>query len=86
MTGQAPMELIEPELPGALAYVWQWFLELSSGRGSNGFGPAALSYRDIAAWADLMRIRPTPFEVELIRAMDGLFFSECVAETPKKTG
>jgi len=83
MTGTLPDELIEPALPGALAYVWMWFLDLSATRGSNGFGPSALGFRDIAAWSELMRIRPTPFEVDLIRNLDGLFLIACVGDTPK---
>lgn len=83
MTGVVPDELVEPECPAMLVHVWRWFLDLSTTRGSTGFGPAPLGYRDIAAWSALMRTSPTPFEVALLRELDRLFFAECVAEPGK---
>lgn len=86
MTGQAPLELIEPELPGAAAHVWLWFLELGAARGSTGFGPAPLSYRDIADWSRLMHIEPSAWEVTLLRDLDRAFFAVAVADPPPATG
>lgn len=56
--------------PQALAYLWQWFVEICEVRGSNGFGPNCITYPDIAAWAQLTGSRPTPWDVGVLRALD----------------
>ena len=73
MTGTVPMELIEPELPAVVSHVWHWFLALSGVRGSTGFGPAPIGYRDIADWSRLTGNAPTPHEVGLLRDLDAAF-------------
>ena len=59
--------------PEALIYVWQWFQELSAGRGVGPAGPAPLTYTDIASWAQLTGTHPSPFDVELIKELDALY-------------
>lgn len=75
MTGQTPLELIDPGCPALVEHVWFWFLDLSRSRGGSGFGANALSFSEIAAWCALSGERPSPYEVELIRALDGLFMT-----------
>jgi hypothetical protein len=67
-----PVEGLEaPPLPAELAYLFEWFLEASAARGSSGFGGIQpLSYAELAAWAQLTGVDPTPFEVSVIRLLD----------------
>jgi hypothetical protein len=68
-------ELKGPPLPAAGRYLWRWYRELSAQRGSTGFGPAAIGFQDIAAWARLTGVRPAPWEVRIIVALDVLWRS-----------
>lgn len=70
-TGITPKELAEiPPMPEALAYLWEWFLQLDGARGGNGFGLNPLSYAEIQAWAQLTRLQPEPWEVSAIKRID----------------
>lgn len=73
MTGTRPAELDGPECPECLLYLFEWFFEIGRGRGSSGWGPNPLGYRDLAAWADLTGIRPTPLEVSMLMDLDRQF-------------
>ena len=57
-------------MPADGAHVWAWFLELSAGRGSNGFGPNPISYLDLLAWSTLTGTITRPAEIEAIMAVD----------------
>jgi len=69
-TGRRPAALDGPDLPEDGAHVWAWFLHLSAGRGSNGFGPNPLSWLDLLAWTALTGIITRPAEIEAIMALD----------------
>lgn len=70
-SGLASPELVGPPMPAALAYVWGWFVELSAARGPSGLGSmCAISHQDIAAWAWLHGVRPTWFELRVLRRLD----------------
>lgn len=84
-TGRKPAELEGPELPAPLEHVWAWFLELDAARGGNGFAPNPLGFVELRAWAGLTGAKPTPFEVECLRALDGAFFAQW-AKRPKHKG
>lgn len=45
-------------------------MELNDARTSNGFGPNAISYTEIKAWAELTSRDVTPFQVALIKHLD----------------
>jgi hypothetical protein len=69
-----------PDLEGPppvpeLAYIVGWFGELSETRISTGFGIGPISYGEIRAWARLNGIRPTPFELALLRRIDRIFLA-----------
>jgi hypothetical protein len=69
--GAGVPELDNPvSIPRELADVFAWFVDLSGARGGTGFGPAALSFAEIAAWSRLAGIDPTPFEVSVLRRLD----------------
>jgi len=69
-TGRRPAALDGPELPVDGAHVWYWFLELSAGRGSDGFGPNQIAWLDLLAWTTLTGAIIRPAEVEAIMALD----------------
>ena len=57
-------------------HVLQWFMDLHSSRGNNGFGYNPITYTDIAHWASLIGADPQPWEVRAIRLMDSAFLEE----------
>lgn len=73
-TGKRPRALDGPEPPDALAYLLDWFRELSLGRQpGNGFGPARLTWADLAAWAALLCTGPEPWELRAILSLDNVW-------------
>lgn len=75
-TGKRPDSLDGPEMPDGTEYLWRWFLELSSSRGSNGFGPMPITYSDIYAWMTTTGSAPRKDEIDLIREMDRVFLNQ----------
>ena len=90
-TGKTPEELGVSEtsldeeipIPEDGLYLWFYFQELSGGRINSGFGPTALSWSDMEAWARLTSTLLTPYEILTLRSMDTAFLSPN-AEQPKK--
>jgi hypothetical protein len=64
-----------PDLPIVGEHVFDWFWELSAGRGSNGFGPSPLTFQEIAAWRDLTGAVLDAWEVTALREMDAAFMT-----------
>lgn len=62
-----------PEIPDDGEYLWRWFRALSRARGSNGFGPMAITYSEISAWSQMTGAEPDGFEIRTIMAMDAVF-------------
>jgi hypothetical protein len=55
--------------PEQIGYLWDWFSALTDWRQQTmGVGP--LSHLEMEAWARLMRIEISPFEVEVLRMLD----------------
>lgn len=69
-TGKRPAELVDNELPMAIAHVWDWFVELTRTRRYGMSAPEPISYQEMAAWAELTGREPTPFEVGCLTAVD----------------
>jgi hypothetical protein len=59
-----------PEVPQEGEYLWEYFLELSLGRGAGPMGSSSLSYRDVEAWCRLMDRRLAPHEVQAVLLID----------------
>jgi len=59
-------------MPEVLVYLWDWFLQLDNARGGSGFGINPISYSEIQAWAQLLGIRPEPWEVEALKRVDAV--------------
>lgn len=69
-------ELNGPALPPALDYLWVVFRRLSNRRGSSGFGPAPISWVDIATFSQLTGVRLVPWEIECLEMLDVLHLNE----------
>ena len=77
LLGKAPpKQLEEIELSYCVAYLWQWFCELSGGRGYSISGPLPLNYSEIQAWSQLTKTDPTAWEVQVLKAIDRVFITE----------
>jgi hypothetical protein len=69
---RAAAELRVDPLPDAIRPVWNAFTELHEARGSSGHAPAAVTWQDIAAWQSVSGIELSRWEVECLRALDGV--------------
>lgn len=75
-SGKTPRELEELiKLPDNCKQSWHWFLELSNSRTEGFSGSNPISYSDIKAYFDLMKIEPRDFEVALIKSFDIAFIN-----------
>lgn len=73
-SGMDPAELDVPACPPEMLYLLGWFLEVSAGRGGNGWGGYnPLSWGEIEAWSRLTGRNLQPFEVGALRQLDGIF-------------
>lgn len=93
-TGKSPEELglgdvadekEEPSVPEEGEHLWAWFQELCAGRANSGFGPTAISWSDMEAWARLTCTPLSPYDVLTLRSMDAAFLSVYAAETEKRS-
>jgi hypothetical protein len=73
-----------PEYPELLEPVWHDFLHLSRGRTSNGFGANLLTWTDIAEWQRLTRIDLSPWQVDLLVALDNVWLTEHARQLKSK--
>jgi hypothetical protein len=65
--------------------VWEWYVALSNTRGSSGFGPNPIGWRDIEAWSAVTGIHPAPFEVECLMEIECAYL-EAITNGRKKGG
>lgn len=56
--------------PYDLEYLWDIFWDLRDSCPGNGFGPVRLSHTELLAWQTVMRVRLTPLECSVIKALD----------------
>lgn len=72
-----------PTPPRQLLYLWWWFWELSSRRGSSGFGPLPITEADIWFFQCNRNIRLKDWELRFITRADMVymtFFAERARE------
>lgn len=84
-SGKMVPELHPDPLPRNIEYLWGWFLDLHSSRGSNGAGPNPIGFPDIRFWAELSGERPSPWEVLMIRRLDQIYISVCAKRAAEKS-
>jgi hypothetical protein len=83
-SGRIPFELRDHECPLELAYLWRWFCELSGVRGSNGWAPNPLTYREIEAWSGLTGSIITAPEVRLLMTIDALYLASAAEASEQR--
>jgi hypothetical protein len=83
-TGTTPQGLIAPEIHPAGQHLWGWFQELHVARGSSGFGPSAISYSEIQAWAALNGMAVSPWEVSVLKRLDGVYLNHMGEESERR--
>ena len=75
-TKKVPVELQDqPELPESVQHVWDWFLDLNSGRTASVAGLNVISYSEIKAWAELRNEKLAVWEVNAIKDLDRAFLA-----------
>ena len=72
-TGKTPEELIGPQFPTTVSYIWSAFLALSSARTSGFSGPNPLTYTEIQAWLNLTNRHLSSRDVEAIKRLDVVY-------------
>lgn len=80
--GRPPADLVGPPFPERLAYLWDAFLSLHSGRTYGAMAPNPLSWVDIKSWNDLMGADMKEWEVRAVKALD-LLWLRVTAEARK---
>lgn len=64
-----------PPFPESGGYLWEWFWDLSAGRRGSPGSADPLTWAEMDAWARLRRLRPAPFEIDILRALDRAFLN-----------
>lgn len=64
--------------------VWDYFLQLSNARTSNGYSANPITYQEIWSWNDLNEIGVTPFEVKIIKRLDIIYLNHQATEQSKR--
>ncbi len=72
-----------PSCPPELFYLWRYFIELSQGIGSGGFGPAVVTWADLRAWRFQMGIELAPWEARALVMLGSLRASIASEQTAK---
>lgn len=72
---EAIAKLAIPPFPDVLAYLHDWFRELSAARGEGMHGPAPITHQGIDAWARLTDRQPEPHEVHALLTLDAAWRS-----------
>lgn len=73
--GKKPKVALQPDNPpppDAIAYLWGWFVEVSYGMGSGGFGPAMLTWECLRAWCELTGRQIEPWEAQALMRLSVL--------------
>ena len=77
--GKLEVEAFKAQCPEMLHHLWQWFLELHSERGSNGFGPSRITSTAIKDWCWSTGNKPAKWEIAVLKQLD----SKWLAAQPK---
>jgi len=79
----AAAELENPhEFPDVLWELWSWFRALQAARASDMGSPEPMSFSEIKDFCQLMRLKPSPWEVAALCQLDRLALG-ATAEKPK---
>src|SRR5690349_20378656 len=81
--GQKVPELQMPHFPFQLYREWGWFSDLHAARQSSGFGPLPLSYSEMHSYFYLIEEKPNPWQMGLLRRLDGVALKHYASLRPK---
>jgi hypothetical protein len=82
-TGRTPEALLVVPLIEAVEYLWQYFIQLSNVRTSNGFGPNGISFAEIYAWQQLTGQSLDCWELDVVLQLDQLFLANYAKHSNK---
>lgn len=68
-------EIDGPQVPQPVRYLVEYWYELGLGRGTGAWGPAPLTWQDIAGWARVTGTAVTGGEAVVLMRMDRAFLS-----------
>ena len=71
----AQLQLIPPELSNLALDMVGLFFDVAANRGSTGFGPAPVSYRQILDWEELRRVELEQWQINMILKADRAYLS-----------
>jgi len=64
------------EFPEFVGHLWEWFIDLHSGRQYTNEGSALpFSFESIKAWSELMNTRPSVYEIRILKQLDNIFIA-----------
>jgi hypothetical protein len=68
--------------------VWRWFVDLAAARRQSGMGTSPLVWADVGAYFRLWRTVPRPWELQALRALDGVYLRVAgeIAEQRRRAG
>lgn len=72
-------------LPAETKYIWSWFEDLSAARGA-GFSIEPISWGDMRAYFDLIRLQPARWEVSALRRLDDAFLTSRITKAVATAG
>ena len=64
-----------PEIPDAVAHVWEWWWRLNARRSSGFDSMSPLSYSEIYHWSALTRTQITPDEINMLMQLDDAYLA-----------
>jgi hypothetical protein len=82
-SGRRPDALDTPAPPDALAYLFDWFLDLAVARSAGMSEPAPIAWAELQAWAQLHGRVLRPWQAQLLRTLDRLWIDTWRAGRPK---
>ncbi|OFX06350.1 MAG: hypothetical protein A3E78_11675 [Alphaproteobacteria bacterium RIFCSPHIGHO2_12_FULL_63_12] len=74
-----------PPFPNLITYLWIWFWEIHNGCGSNGWGPAEITWRDLSAWSELTGNFLEPWECAALMQLSASYVRIRSAKKPGAT-
>lgn len=74
-TGEMPDDAEFPEVPDAGITIWDWYFELRNAAGSGLNGAEAISYGEMAAWANIYGRTVLPIHDRFFRVLDAAYLN-----------
>jgi hypothetical protein len=79
-------EVDGPSVPQPVRYLLDYWYELGLGRGTGAWGPAPLTWQDIAGWSAVSDTAVTGGEAVVLMRMDRAFLAAAMPQDKKPKG